>query len=334
MPATKTPTPPPIAVIYGDEEYRKAEVLVGLLNRLLPPEVDRAMALSEFDGSQSEEQGGPVLATVMDDLLTLPFLADRRVVVIREADKFITAHREKLERYAASPSPTGVLVMTCRSFPKTTRLSKAVAAVGGQLVECKKLTTRGLIDFVTAEAGNRGKRADYAVAARLVELIGQDQGLLAGEVEKLCLYIGSRQAVTIDDVSDLVGQTREEKIFAVMDAAAAGDLARALQLWNQVVATDPAAVYKALGGIAFKVRNWLTAHEMASQRVPLRSIAPKVMMWGRERELEALLHRLTPTRLKRILADIARLDSQAKTGSRSIETGVEALLIEAASSVA
>lgn len=334
MSARKSSSPPPISVIFGDEEYRKSETLTGLLNALLPPEVDRAMALSEYDGSQPDEQGGPVLATVMDDLMTLPFLSERRVVVIREADKFVTSHREKLENYAAAPSPTGVLILACRSFPKTTRLYKAISASGGQTVECKKLTTRGLIDFVIEEARERGKRMDYAVAARLVEMIGQDQGLLANEVEKLCLYAGSRATVTVDDVSDLVGQTREEKIFAVMDAAAGGDLAKALELWHQVVATDPAAIYKALGGIAFKVRNWITAHQMASERVPIRSIAPKVMMWGRERELEALLRRLPLSRLKRILAAIAQLDSQAKTGARSIETGVEALLIEAASDAA
>jgi len=332
-PAQSTPNPPIIA-IYGDEEYQKTRALDRSLAVLLPPEVDRGMALCDYDATRPEDQGGASLATVMDDLGTLPFLSDRRVVMIREADKFITAHREKLERYLKSPAPTGTLILICRSFPKTTKLYKAATAAGGQVVECKKLTGRYLIDFVAGEARSRGKRMDPPVAARLVDLIGQEQGLLVGEVEKLCLYAYDRDMITVDDISDLVGLTREEKIFAVMDAAAAGRLPQALQLWHQVCATDPAAVYKALGGVAYKLRAWLAAHQMRADGVPIQSIAPKLMMWRRERELEGLLRRLTPTRLKRILATIAQLDSQAKVGNRSIDTGIEAVLIAVAAPAA
>jgi len=328
-PANKN-LPPPVAVIYGAEDHKKLQLLQQEIDELLPPEVDRALALAEYDGSKSEEHGGPSLAQVMDDLLTLPFLAPRRVVVVRDADKFITAHREKLERYVAAPSSTGSLILVCKSMSRSTKLYKAVARAGGRLVECKKLTIRGLIEFVTAEGRARQKRIDYPVAARIVELTGQDQGLLTNEVEKLCLYAADRVSITSDDIDDLVGLTREEKIFAAMDAAAAGQLPRALELWHQVTVTDKDAVYKALGGMAYKVRGWLTAHQMAADGTPVAVIAPKVGMWNHERDLASLLRRLNPVQTKRLLAHIARLDSQAKSGLRSIETGIEALLTEVA----
>ena len=330
----KAKTTPPIAVIFGDEEFQKANALHRLVDSLLPPSVDRAMALCEYDGSRSEDQGGPSLASVMDDLATMPFLADRRVVVIRDADKFISAHRDRLENYLKSPAMTSTLILVCRSFPKNTRVSKAAVAAGGLLTECKKLSGRGLVDFVIAEARTRGKRIDYVVAARLADLVGQDAGVLTSEVEKLCLYAADRPAIAADDVADLVGITREEKIFAVMDAAAAGNVQHALRLWSQVIVTDPAASFKAVGGMAHVIRRWIQAHRMVAEGLSIREIAPKAMMWGRERELDTILRRLSPARLKRILAAIADLDSQAKVGSRSIDTGVEALLCEMAAPAA
>ncbi len=321
---------PPVAVIFGDEEFQKTEALRQLLDELLPAEVDRGMALCEYDGTQTEELGGPSLAAVMDDLRTLPFLADRRVVVVREADKFITAHRPQLERYCQAPAERGVLVLCCRSFPKTTKLYKSVAAVGGRLIECKKLSARGLLEFVRDQARKWGKQMDPAVAARLLDLVGSDQGLLASEVEKLCLYAAARRSITLEDLSELVGLSREEKVFAVMDAAGAGRPDQALRLWHQVTTTDPAAVYKAAGGIAFKLRSWLNAHQLIEQGLPLSAVAPKVMMWRRERELGAILRRLPPTRIKRTLAALAELDAQAKSGARSIDNGVEALLLDLA----
>lgn len=334
-PATATRRPrPPIVVIFGDEEYAKSRALRGVLDRILPPGVDRGMALCEYDGSKPEEQGGPACAAVLDDLRTLPFLADCRVVLIRDADRFIAACRDRLERYLAAPAPTGVLILLCRSLPRNTRLCKAASAAGGELHECRKLTPRAAIDFLIQEAQARHKRLEPAAASRIAALVGPAQGLLASEVEKLSLYVGNRPAITVDDVADLVGLSREERIFGVMEAAGVGRLDQALHLWSDVLATDPSGVYKAVGGIAFVLRRWLAAHELLAAGQTVRSIAPQMMMWGRERELETLLSRLPPRRCKQLLAALAELDAQAKSGLRSIESGVASLLVQVASPAA
>ena len=320
---------PPVIIIFGDEEYQKSQALVSARNQLIPPSVDPSLALSEYDGSRDVEAGGPEFAAVADDLATLPFLAERRVVVIRDADRFISNNRERLERYMAAPSPTGTLILVCRSFPRTTRLFKAVEPIG-RVIECKKLGTAGALNFVTAQVAAAGKRIDAPTAARLVDLVGSAQGTLAGEVEKLCLYVSERATITSADIDDLVGQSREERIFAVMDAAAAGAARDALELWTQVLDTDRAGAFKAVGGIAFVLRKWLAAHNLRAAGLPIAAIAPKVNMWGKDRELDSLLRRLSLGRIQRFIAALAELDAQAKSGGRSIENGVEALLIEIA----
>jgi len=292
--------------------------------------VDRTLALNVYEGNRTAEQGGPTIRTVLEDLATLPFLAERRVVVIRDADGFISAHRERLEKYVAAPSPTGVLVLECRSFPKTTRLYKAAVAAGAQLIECGKLTGRAVAEYVAAQAAAHGKRLDPDAAARLIDLIGPDAGLLAGEVEKLCLYVGDRRTVTAEDVSELVGQTREEKVFAAAESAALGRLTDSLRLWRQVLETDPDARYRAIGGLAFVARRWLAAHRLVADGATPYEVAPKLAMWGRHQELETILHRVPPKRARSFLAALAELDAQAKSGARSIEQGVERLLVELA----
>lgn len=329
-PSNSAARPAPAYVIFGDEEFQKSKSLQEALDALLPPTVDRGMALCEYDGTRAEDQGGPALASVFDDLMTLPFLSDRRVVVIRDADGFISAHREPLERYIDAPSKTGVLVLVCRTFPKTTRLYKQIAAAGGRVVECKKPNARGLVEFVSGEAVARGKRLEPAAAARIVEQVGDDLGSLANEVEKLALFVGARSQITLADVQALVGMSREEKIFAVMDAAGSGDLVQALAQWRHVLDSDNAAEFKAVGGVAFMLRKWHAAQRMAAAGGAVRDIAPKVMMWGRERELEIILKRQKAPRVRAAWAALAELDAQAKSGARSIEAGVESLLIRVA----
>ena len=87
-----TTQPPPIIVVFGDEEFQKSQALARLLDALLPAGVDRALALSEYEGTKREEQGGPTLAAVMDEsvacvMLTNPNtlgLFEREIVRIAE----------------------------------------------------------------------------------------------------------------------------------------------------------------------------------------------------------------------------------------------------------
>jgi DNA polymerase-3 subunit delta len=170
--------------------------------------------------------------------------------------------------------------------------------------------------------------------SRVASLVGQDAGMLAMEAEKLCLYVGERATITVADVTELVGLSREEKVFAAVDAAGAGRVSEALTIWHDVLATDRAAAFKAVGGIAYKLRVYLAAQRLAGEGQPARAIAPKVQMWGRERELEVILRRLSLERLMALLAALAELDSQAKVGARSIETGVESFLVQVACAAA
>jgi DNA polymerase-3 subunit delta len=161
----------------------------------------------------------------------------------------------------------------------------------------------------------------------LAELIGAEAGALASDVEKLAMYVGERPQISADDVRELVGLSREEKIFAVMDAALLGRTDEALRLWRQVLATDPAGVYKALGGMAFVVRRLLGAHRMVAEGASLATVAPKVMMFRREAELRQELSRNPALRLETLLAEMAELDKRAKLGLRSLELGIESLLV-------
>lgn len=322
--------PPPIAVFYGDDDHTRSKRIGELLDALLPQGVDRALAVSEYDGSAPEERGGPTPAAVFDDLATLPLLAPRRVVIVRDADAFISAVREGLERYLEHPAPRGTLVLECRSFPKNTRLYRAAQKAGGLLEECRKATGRGVSELVAAATARRRKRIDKAAIERLIDRVGNDAGVLENEIEKLCLYVGQRRQITTDDIDALVGASREERIFAVLEAAGTGQLETALRQWRGVLATDPAAPYRAVGGMAFVLRGWLAAHRLAADGVSVRAIATKLKMWRKENELAQILRRNPPGRVRRLLAALAEADLQAKQGRRSIETAIEALLIATA----
>ena len=84
------------------------------------PEADGEAAISRFPGPQTD------LADMLDELFTLPFFSKRRLVIVEDADTFVTKHRKDLEAYVEKPSASGILVLQVKQWTSTTRLAKLV----------------------------------------------------------------------------------------------------------------------------------------------------------------------------------------------------------------
>ena len=115
----------PVCAVYGDESFLKREVIAALRHEVLGVDQDE-FSLSVFAG-----RSGVALREVFDALATASlFGGGRRMVVIDEADDFVSEYRAELEAYVARPARNGVLVLEVKTWPSTTRLAKAVAASG------------------------------------------------------------------------------------------------------------------------------------------------------------------------------------------------------------
>src|SRR5258708_2701381 len=113
--------PQAVYVIPGDEDFLKRQVIAALRKWILG-EGDTEFAYTAFPGDRAS------WSAVRGELETLPFLAERRLVVIDQADPFVTQHRAELEKYLAVPARTGVLALEVKTWPANTRLAKLVNA--------------------------------------------------------------------------------------------------------------------------------------------------------------------------------------------------------------
>lgn len=296
----------PVYVVYGPEDFLKRQALEGVVNRLLPA-AERSMALSEYDaGSKMPES-----AEVFDELRTLPFLAERRVVVIRDADAFITKCRQHLEDYVDDPSSSGTLVMECRSFPGNTKLAKKVKAVG-EAIACEQIKGQRVGAWAVNHARETyGLRVDSEAGRLLADYIGEDLGRIDGELQKLGLYIGQRDRVTGKDVRALVGHSREEKVWGILEAIGKRDAATALHLWEDVWQTDRAASARAIAGIAYTVRKLIEAKRGGKSP------------WGVDASAFAVED------AEDMLCELLDADAAAKIGQASVRTSVEAFILKA-----
>lgn len=316
---SKTTSSPPIRVIFGADDFLRAEALGRAIHEVLGGDRD-SMALAEFDGDSAD------LRDVLDECRTASLLAAMRLVIVRDADDFVSAHREHLEKYFKAPSPTSVLVLVCRSFPKTTRLYKAVEQVGG-LIPCDSPKPAAMASWII-ERGQQayGCRVESAAARRLVDLVGPQLGLLNMELSKLATYVAPRTQVTEADVEELVGESRAEVVFRIADAVCAGDSRRALELWDQVISHDRDAEYRAVGGLAYAFRRLAEAKRQVEQGAAIQDIARKMGPFTDAARLGRELKRFSLRQWEDLMVRLQEIDLANKTGLGGPQLAIEKLI--------
>ncbi len=113
----------PVYAVFGDDSYLIRES-IGAVARAVLPDEDREAGISRFSGPVTP------LATVLDEVCTLPFFSRRRLVIVEDADPFVTKYRKDLEAYVGSPSDSGTLLLQVKQWPATTKLAQLVEKAG------------------------------------------------------------------------------------------------------------------------------------------------------------------------------------------------------------
>ena len=293
----------PVYVLFGQDAFlcdaHRREII-----QLALGDADPQVCLSTLDATAE-------LAEVLDELRTLPFLAPRRVVIVRDADAFVGAYRGQLEDYLRSPTQTATLVLMVSSWPKTTRLFKLVQQIG-QAIDCNT-PQRGVQQWLARSAGKRGKKMAPDAAELLVAWLGNDLAVLHEELEKLVLYVGQRDSITAEDVSALVTATAGAGAFALNDALVAGNAQAGLAALDGML-TARGEEFRVLGMIASHLRRALRAQQLAAAGKPPEGVLNPKMPYRAKNAFLAMLRRRPLAALQADFRRLIRADLGMKSG--------------------
>lgn len=299
-------TPQPIYVLVGDDEFLLQQVRQELVGFLLQ-DADPAYAVSVYE---SDRANWP---TIRSELQTLPFLSPRRVVVVEQADSFVSNYRAELEKYLARPAP-GTLLLIVKSWVSTTRLAKAVPDAA--TIACKTPKPAQLPNWCVQRAKSAyGKRLEDRAADLLVLCCEPSLGILDQELAKLATYVGEKANITVDDVDRLVGRSRAADTFKIFDAIGQGQPALAMQILQRLLAEghEPIAL---LGAFSWQMRRLGLAWRRHQQGVRLGDALREVGLsdWQIP-QAEAQMRRLGRRRLNHLLDWLVETDLGLKGNS-------------------
>lgn len=307
-------------VIFGQDPFLVSKECETLTNALLGDE-DRSMALYEPRANEAQ------VSDVLDELRTLPFLASKRVVLIKDAEPFVKANGDALMSYLDDVSPTGVLILTVGSWDKRTRLHKKFKKTGG-LIEVGRMYSNQLPGYVTSYAQQtHAIRLDGQTSRFLVELVGDDPGRLCREMDKLAVYVAPKRTVSPQDIESLIGHNRMFDAFGVIDSISTGRIGPAVSRIRNMFAADKNAEYSVVGAFGYHFRQLFRAKGLMAKGASPQQAAMKMGVRYKQNEFLQQAGRFSLTQLAGILAELGRIDFGLKTGQTTASIAIERLVL-------
>lgn len=320
----------PAYYFLGAENVLKDEATTALLDRVLDPGL-RDFNLDVRSAQQLEPEDVLSLCT------TLPMMAERRVVVVRdvEAWKRKTRGKKAILGYLEKPIPETVLVLVQGPGAEAKDdKPDADLARHSYTVEFAELSTEGAARWLAREAKTLGVAFAPGGAEHLLKVVGTDLGALRSELQKLS-GLGAEGPITLERVGELVGVRYGETALDWRNAVMNGETATALRLVPAVLSqTGVTAVRLAqLLGTALVATTAARAHydrKVRGQQLNkvmwdvVRSARPAGLgPWGEEiAHFCAWAERWTMPRLRAATRAALDADRSAKSTSVTDDAGI------------
>lgn len=304
-----------ICVLHGPEMMLKRQYFRQL--RDIMEKVHGQVQVSQFSAGESD------LAEVFDELRSYGLMQQYKLVVVDEADEFVSLYRAALERYAQNPVDHGTLVLRSTKWNKG-NLDKAIAKVGC-LIKCDAPTPAVAATWLVKQAKGHKCKLDKATAQILVDRLGRDLMRLDAELAKLALLVEPGAKIDEQLIDQVVGRSSDQAAWqvqeAVLQALSSGTTlgrtagGKAIEKVHELVDLSNQPDILVLYFMADLIRKLNIALQMRKAGSNDAVIGRQMKLWGpRQTLFMSLLRRLSPQRAGMLLDQIVKADAGSKSG--------------------
>ena len=225
----------PVVLLYGEDSYRLEKAAAELLKNAVT-------AFPDFNLYSVDGRAGVDMDKVADSAQSLPFMAERRAVVLDDLDlaALSASDAEKLWQLLADLPSTTLMLITLRTMPleykkKGSRSQKLydLCDKAGAVCEFSKPGRSDCARMAASLANRQGSRLDPPEGLLLADYCGCDTRRIRGEVEKLCAYAGEQ--IHREDILLLVEPVREARVFDLSDRIVRRDFRGAMEVVDRLL---------------------------------------------------------------------------------------------------
>lgn len=308
-----------IYLFYGEEAYLKNLYKNRLKNALVSPE--DTMNLNVYQGK------GISIPQVIDQAETMPFFADRRLILLEDSGFFKNAAPE-LADYLGEGAPAETVFLFVESeVDKRGKLYKTVKSKG-RIVEFARQSEQTLTNWVLRALQKEKLKITRSAMQLFLERTGNDMENISRELEKLISYVYGRESIAKEDVEAICTFRTENKIFDMINAIAEKKQKRALELYYDLLALKESPL-RILALMARQFHLLLQIKDLRRQGFDQGEIASRAgVMSFVVRNCLRQGEYFSETMLRRAVEECVRTEEAIKTGRLGDRLGVELLIVK------
>ncbi|HXM68898.1 MAG TPA: DNA polymerase III subunit delta [Candidatus Acidoferrum sp.] len=240
----------PAYVFVGDEAFFRKRFRDAILEHLVPVDL-RDFSIFEFDLGEND------LAEVLDRARTPSLMAPFQVFFVRGVKNLFGrgSNEEKLsaiEEYCQNPNPDALIVFVADhiSIPADVRRMEMQDKERYQRIRETMGPYCGIVELARVEEGEAVRWISEYCASRdvpvkieadgareLVDALGGDMMMISNELEKLMLYVGAKNRITLGDVETMVLAAKQRSLYELTDAISAKERVRALEILDAILSS-------------------------------------------------------------------------------------------------
>ncbi len=176
---------------------------------------------------------------VIEGAQILPFLAEKRLIVVEDSGWFSEKSPDALAEFIAELPDTACLIFVEKAAAKNNKLYKACAKAGAAL-ELGEQGEDALVTWIARKLKAAGKNIRQTTVERILSCCGTDMNRLTQELDKLSAYVGERTVVEDADVDAVCIKTISAYVFDMTDAMIAGQKERAFGIFFDLLSMKEA----------------------------------------------------------------------------------------------
>ena len=215
-----------IYLLYGEEAYLKKQYKERFVKAMLP--VGDTMNYACYEGKNTD------IKEVIDLAETLPFFAERRLILFEDTG-FFKSSGSDLADYISDMPETTCFIFIENEVDKRSKLYKAVKAKG-HIVELGVQDENTLRRWVQGLVKKEGKTMAQGDVAYFLNKVGTDMENITKELEKLVCYAMDRDVLTRTDIDAVCVTQITSHIFEMVNAVADKKQRKALDLYYELMA--------------------------------------------------------------------------------------------------
>lgn len=307
----------PVYLLYGEETY--------LVNQY-KNKLRKALGSEEDQMNNHRYQGKDTsIGEIIDLAETLPFLAERRVIVLEDTGWFKSGG-EQMAEYLANQNETTVFLFVESEIDKRSKLFKTISNQG-VVVEFAKQDEATLRRWIKTMISKEGKNASDMTIQLLVSKTGTDMENIYGEVQKLICYCLDKDTIEEQDVEAVCVTRIANHVFDMVDAIAVKNQRRAMEHYYDLMALKEPPM-RILFLIARQCNILMQVKEMLKNGTPQKNMASTLGVPPfAVKKYVSQAEKFTSSQLRRAIARCVEAEEDVKTGRMNDVLCLEVLIM-------